>query len=98
MDDFVSAAQPEKFWAETQADWQQAESDLREVVHHADPGQFLADLCGPLTRRLVVAPNLLFPGQRPVTVSSTEEVITCLARALHSRTGMKNLVLALKPA
>jgi hypothetical protein len=78
VDDFIAAARPEDFWAETQADWQEAEGDAREVAARADLGKFLDDLFGPQTRKLIFVPNLLFPGQRPVAASSAGEIVICL--------------------
>lgn len=78
VEDFSAAAHPENFWAETQADWQEAEADAREVAARADLGKFLDDLFGPQARKLVFVPNLLFPGQRFVVASSASEVVVCL--------------------
>ncbi len=78
VEDFKSAAQPENFWAETQADWQEAETDAREVMTRADLGKFLDDLLGAQTRKLIFVPNLLFPGQRSVAASSAGEGVVCL--------------------
>lgn len=79
-EDFVAAAHPENFWAETEADWQEAEGDAREVAARADLGRFLDDVFGPSlgTRKLVFVPNLLFPGQRSVTAGSASEAVVCL--------------------
>ncbi len=74
---FQSAARPETFWAETQADWAQAEGDMADVLKRADLGQFLADMFGPPTRALVVAPNLLFPGLLVMAVPSANEIALC---------------------
>jgi hypothetical protein len=77
---FIAAAHLDNFWAETQADWQEAEADAREVAARADLGKFLDDLCGPplRARKLVLVPNLLFPGQRFVVASSASEAVVCL--------------------
>jgi len=79
-EDFVAAAHPEHFWAETEADWQEAEGDAREVAARADLGKFLDDVFGSSlgTRKLVFVPNLLFPGQRSVAASSASEAVVCL--------------------
>jgi len=77
-EEFKSAAHPEDFWAETQADWQEAETDAREVMTRADLGKFLDDLFGAQTRKLIFVPNLLFPGQRSVAASSAGEGVVCL--------------------
>ncbi len=79
-EDFVAAAHPENFWAETEADWQEAEGDAREVMARADLGKFLDDVFGSSlgTRKLVFVPNLLFPGQRSVAASSASEAVVCL--------------------
>jgi hypothetical protein len=74
---FRTEAQPEAFWAETQADWTQAENDAREVLGRADLGQFLADVFGPTAHALVVTPNLLFPGLHFIAVHSATEVVLC---------------------
>jgi hypothetical protein len=75
---FKSAANLEAFWAETQADWDQARADGLEVMARADLRQFLLDLFGPLAPTLVLAPNLLFPGQRPIAARTPEEIIACV--------------------
>src|SRR5574341_143975 len=79
-EDFVAAAHPEHFWAETEADWQEAEGDAHEVAARADLGKFLDDVFGPSlgARKLVFVPNLLFPGQRSVAAGSASEVVVCL--------------------
>jgi hypothetical protein len=77
MADFAATAHPEKFWAETQADWAQAEADVTEVLKRADLGQFLAEVFGPPPRALVVAPNLLFPGLMTVAAQSADEIALC---------------------
>ena len=74
---FIGAARPEDFWAETQADWQEAENDARAVMARADLAQFLDDLLGPQARQLVLVPNLLFPGRQSVAASSAAEVVVC---------------------
>jgi hypothetical protein len=61
---FVAATEPEKFWAETDADWQAAVKEAREVLARADLEQFLSDLFGPLSLALALVPNLMFPGQK----------------------------------
>lgn len=73
--DFKSTAQPENFWKESEADWQEAEFDLKLVLAHGNLGGFIDDLLGPQTRRLVVFPNLLFPGLRAVAVASASEIV-----------------------
>lgn len=73
--DFETAAKPDDFWAETQADWTQAENDAREVVGRADLQQFLSDLFDPLSRALTLVPNLLFPGLLPVTLQTEAEIV-----------------------
>jgi hypothetical protein len=73
--DFKSAAQPETFWAESQADWQEAEFDAKLVLAHGNLGQFLDDLLGPQTRALVLFPNLLFPGLIPLAAASASEIV-----------------------
>jgi hypothetical protein len=75
VDDFKSAAQPENFWNDSQADWQEAEFDARLALTHGSLGQFLDDLLGPQSRRLVMFPNLLFPGLVAVAVASTSEIV-----------------------
>ncbi len=72
---FVAAAQPEAFWAETDADWQAALHEMQTVLARADLGQFLTDLFGPLPLRLALAPNLLFPGQRCLALSSGDTLL-----------------------
>src|SRR5213079_1252529 len=61
LTDFKSKTQPEIFWTETQADWQEAESQARQVLGKSGLWQFLRDLFGPQSRQLVFVPNLLFP-------------------------------------
>jgi hypothetical protein len=75
--DFKTAFQPELFWAETQADWEQAENDARSVLARADLAQFLTDLLGPQTHQAVFAPNLLYPGRQSVAARSAQEVVVC---------------------
>ena len=73
--DFKPAAQVEDFWNESQADWQEAEFDLKLVLAHGNLGQFIDDLLGPQSRKLIVFPNLLFPGLIPVAVASPAEIM-----------------------
>lgn len=75
--DFKTAFQPETFWAETHAEWEQAENDARSVLARADLAQFLADLFGPQAHPLGFAPNLLYPGRQSVAARSAEEVMVC---------------------
>lgn len=75
--DFKATVQPETFWAETHADWEQAENDVRAVLARADLAQFLADLFGPPAHPLGFAPNLLYPGRQSVAARSAEEVMVC---------------------
>lgn len=77
MKEFASTAHLENFWAETQADWVQAEADVAEVLQRADLAHFLAEMFGPLARALVVTPNLLFPGLIPLVVQSVQERVLC---------------------
>jgi len=77
-EDFQSAAKAADFWAETQAEWQAAETEAKEVVTRADLGQFLDDLFGLQTRQLIFVPNLLFPGRQSVATSSPGEVVVAL--------------------
>jgi len=73
--DFKSKADPEPFWIETQSDWHEAESQARQVLEKSGLWQFLRDLFGPAPRNLVFVPNLLFPGQQTVTVSSANDLV-----------------------
>jgi len=75
---FRSVANLETFWAETQADWDQARADTEEVMTRADLRQFLIDLFGPPSRAFVLVPNLLYPGQRSIAASSASEAVVCL--------------------
>lgn len=73
--DFKSKADPEPFWADTHGDWQEAESQARQVLEKSGLSEFLRDLLGPPPRKLVFAPNLLFPGQQTITVSSANDLV-----------------------
>lgn len=75
LSDFQAAARPDEFWAETQADWTQAENDGRAVAARADLRQFLADLVGPLSREITLTPNLLYPGLLSITLQTATEVV-----------------------
>ncbi len=72
---FVTATEPDKFWAETEADWQAAVNESREVLGRADLEQFLADLFGPLSLSLALMPNLLFPGQKCLALEADNRLI-----------------------
>ena len=72
---FVTATEPDKFWAETEADWQAAMTEAREVLARADLAQFLADLFGPLPLSLAFMPNLLFPGQQCLALEAGRRLI-----------------------
>lgn len=72
---FKLAAEPWHFWTETDADWQAAVKELQAVQARADLGQFLADLFGPLARQLRLSPNLLFPGQRCLALSTSDTLL-----------------------
>jgi hypothetical protein len=67
---FTAVTEPDKFWAETEADWQAALNEAREVLARADLEQFLSDLFGPLAHALALVPNLLFPGQQCLALNS----------------------------
>ena len=73
--DFKSKSNAETFWVETQGDWQEAESQARQVLGKSGLWQFLRDLFGPQSRKLAFVPNLLFPGQQTVTVSSVKDLV-----------------------
>ncbi len=72
---FVAATEPEKFWAETEADWQAALTETREVLARADLEQFLTDLFGPLSLSLALMPNLLYPGQQCLALEADNRLI-----------------------
>jgi hypothetical protein len=63
---FSAAARPEAYWAATQADWAAAEQELRAVLGRGDLAGFLDRLMGGGGAKLVVFPNLLYPGREPV--------------------------------
>jgi hypothetical protein len=73
--DFATRAGLERFYADTQAEWQSAAAQLERVLARADPAEFLASLFGNLDWPLVVFPNLLYPGRRPVTFAALGEVV-----------------------
>jgi hypothetical protein len=73
--DFEAVAQPEVYWAETEADWQAALADLQVLVASAGLGEFLADFLGALPGALVVYPNLLYPGYQAVAASGEGELV-----------------------
>ncbi len=72
---FVAAASPQAFWAETEPDWQAAAHEARTVLARADLGQFLSDLFGAPALKLALAPNLLFPGQQCLALSSSDTLL-----------------------
>ncbi len=72
---FLAATQPEKFWAETEADWQAGLTETREVLARADLEQFLTDLFGPLPLPLALMPNLLYPGQQCLALEADNRLI-----------------------
>ena len=74
---FAAATEAGKFWAETEVEWQAAMQEVREVLARADLEQFLSDLFGPLAQALAVMPNLLFPGQQCLALSSGDRLILC---------------------
>jgi hypothetical protein len=73
--DFAATAQPEAFWATTEADWRLAVDDLHVVLASAGLGEFLADFLGELPGALVVYPNLLYPGHQAVAARSNAELV-----------------------
>ena len=75
--DFKAKAKPETFWAETLADWQEAESQACQVLEKSGLWEFLRDLFGPPASNLVFVPNLLFPGQKTITISSAHDIVVC---------------------
>jgi hypothetical protein len=75
LPDFVTATEPDKFWAETEADWQAAMNEGREVLGRADLEQFLSDLFGPLPLSLALMLNLLFPGQQCLALEAGGRLI-----------------------
>jgi hypothetical protein len=72
---FATATEPEKFWAETEADWQAGVNEAHEVLARADLEQFLADLFGPLSLSLALMPNLLFPGQQCLALEAGSRLV-----------------------
>ncbi len=74
---FQAVAQPEALWADTRAAWEQAEQDLCAVIERVDLPGFLATVFGPLPQRLVVYPNLLYPGRQPLAVEAAGELVVC---------------------
>lgn len=75
--DFQAAAQPAALWADTGAAWEQAEQDVCAVLERADLPGFLATVFGPLPQRLVVYPNLLYPGRQPLAVDAAADLLVC---------------------
>ncbi|MDW8326096.1 MAG: hypothetical protein RMK99_05985 [Anaerolineales bacterium] len=73
--DFAEAAKLADFYAEHAADFEQAETDARNVLARADLAQFLADLLGADARSHVFVPNLLYPGRQPVAFGNTSKVV-----------------------
>lgn len=78
VSDFYTTVRPDRYWAETEADWTQAENDAREVFTRFDMTPFLLDLFGGQPRRFVFVPNLLFPGLQTMAASSPREVVVCV--------------------
>jgi hypothetical protein len=72
LDEFTAGAQPAEYWSLTQAHWQAAKEELGKVLARADLAHFLSALFGRPQGRLVVAPNLLFPGQAAPTVAGPD--------------------------
>lgn len=77
VSDFYDNVRPDRFWADTATDWEQAENDSREVLSKVSLVPFINDLFGPQTRQFVFVPNLLFPGLQTMAASSTKEVGLC---------------------
>ncbi len=77
LDDFQAAAQPRVLWADTQAAWDLAETDLCAVLDKADLPGFLAKVFGPLPQRPVVYPNLLYPGRQPLAFEANGDLFIC---------------------
>ena len=72
---FVAETEPDKFWTQTEPDWQAAVKEAREVLARADLEQFLSDLFGPLVLPLELMPNLLFPGQQCLALNAGSRLI-----------------------
>ena len=77
LDHFRSDAQPEALWATTQPAWDLAEADLCAVLDKPDLPGFLTTVFGPLPLRLVVYPNLLYPGRQPLAFEANGELFIC---------------------
>lgn len=75
---FRAAAQPEVLWSTTQPAWSLAESDLAAVLAGVDLPGFLVTVFGPLPQRLVVYPNLLYPGRQPLAFEAQGAWVVCL--------------------
>ncbi|MCS6909701.1 MAG: DUF4932 domain-containing protein [Anaerolineales bacterium] len=73
--DFAEVAKLTDFYAEHATDFEQAETDARNVLARADLAQFLADLLGAEQRAHVFVPNLLYPGRQPVAFGNAAEVV-----------------------
>ncbi|MBI3361307.1 MAG: hypothetical protein HY023_09375 [Chloroflexi bacterium] len=65
---FATDARLADFWAETDADWTEAETDARAVFQRSDLLAFLIRLFGALARQPAFIPNLLYPGRQTLTV------------------------------
>jgi hypothetical protein len=75
VSDFYDTARPDRYWADTAADWEQAETDAREVFKRVDMVSFLNDLFGDDGRKHMFAPNLLFPGLQTMAASSPKDIV-----------------------
>jgi hypothetical protein len=74
---FIAASQPEVLWAATAPAWEQAEADLCAVLDPTGLPDFLETVFGPFSQRIVVYPNLLFPGRQPLAVEAKGDLVIC---------------------
>ena len=64
--DFFTVNDLASWWAEEADCWEQAVKDLQKIVADTNPYTFLGRFFGPLENRLVVMPNISYPGLQEV--------------------------------